>query len=60
MSTSGYDGTAGQGWEISPAEASLERLRNHIAALETELASYASKYGLTDKARELLAKPIVD
>jgi hypothetical protein len=60
MSTSRYDGTTGQDREIGPAEATLERLRNHIAALETELASYASKYGLTDKARELLAKPIVD
>lgn len=36
----------------------LARLQAHIAALEAELASYASKYGLTDKARELLLRPI--
>lgn len=60
MATSRHEGTSGKERKTDPYEASLERLGNHIAALETELASYASKYGLTDKARELLAKPIVD
>ena len=42
-----------------PPDVTFARLRAHIAALEQELANYASRYGLTDKARELLARPIV-
>lgn len=34
----------------------LRQLQAQIAALETELASYAFKYGLTDQARRLLAQ----
>lgn len=30
-------------------------LKDHIAALEAELARYAANYGLTDEARRLLA-----
>jgi hypothetical protein len=33
------------------------QLRRHIGALERELAVYGSKYGFTDTARALLAKP---
>jgi hypothetical protein len=29
----------------------------HIAALETELARYAHKYGIADEARRLLKEP---
>jgi hypothetical protein len=42
-----------------PPDVTFARLRAHIAALEQELANYASRYGLTDKARELLARPIL-
>jgi hypothetical protein len=52
------DKSAVAGTGTSPVDELLARLRAHIAALETELATYASKYGLTDKARELLARPI--
>lgn len=52
------NGTSVGDQESHPTEASFERLMDHIAALEEELAHYASKYGLTDRARELLAKPI--
>ena len=40
-------------------ELTVVRLSQHIRALETELAHYASNYGLTDKARELPFRPIV-
>jgi hypothetical protein len=40
------------------AQDHIARLRAHIAALEVELAQYAAKYGLTDKARELLKRPV--
>ena len=36
----------------------IARLRAHIAALEAELAQYAAKYGLTDRTRELLKRPV--
>jgi DNA-binding GntR family transcriptional regulator len=32
----------------------LQRLREHILALELEFARYAATYGLTDEARRLL------
>ena len=34
-----------------------ERLLAHIAALESELARYVAKYGLTPEARRLFAQP---
>ena len=33
------------------------RLLAHIAALETELARYVAKYGMTPEARRLFAQP---
>lgn len=33
------------------------RLLAHIAALETELAGYVAKYGMTPEARRLFAQP---
>lgn len=33
------------------------QLRQHVAALERELANYGSKYGFTDSARALLSQP---
>jgi hypothetical protein len=41
-------------------EAIIGRLKAHIVALESELANYASRYGLTDRARELLSRPVAD
>jgi BMFP domain-containing protein YqiC len=35
----------------------VEQLRQHVAALERELANYGSKLGFTDTARSLLARP---
>jgi hypothetical protein len=52
------DESVGEG-APSPGE-TLMKLRSHIAALESELASYASRYGLTDRARKLLARPTTD
>ncbi|MCY7419934.1 MAG: hypothetical protein LH650_15865 [Chloroflexi bacterium] len=40
-----------------PISLDRARLLAHIAALETELARYAAKYGTTPEARRLLAKP---
>jgi hypothetical protein len=36
----------------------IARLLAHIAALEAELAQYAAKFGLTDRTRELLKRPV--
>lgn len=36
----------------------IARLREHIAALEAELAKYATRYGLTNVARELLNRSV--
>jgi len=52
------DQSAGASKDGLSVDELLARLRAHNAALEEELATYASKYGLTDKARELLARPI--
>ena len=57
--TSRNDETARADKGEEPLDVTFNRLRAHIAALEQELANYASRYGLTDKARELLARPIV-
>jgi hypothetical protein len=48
------NGTAKNG---AGAEQTIARLLAHIAALEQELANYGSKYGFTDRARELLSGP---
>lgn len=40
--------------------AELARLKVHIVNLERELLNYGIKYGLTDRARELLADLDVD
>lgn len=38
----------------------IERLRQHVIALETELALYAATYGITDNARRLIMeRPVV-
>ena len=58
--TSNDDGTLGADDGSDSADATLDLLRNHIVALESELAHYASKYGLTDRARELLARSVID
>jgi hypothetical protein len=60
MSTSGQDGYSSNEQDADSSEAVLERLKKHIAALESELANYASRYGLSDRARDLLAKPVVE
>ena len=60
MSTSGQDGYSTDEPDADSSPAVLERLTKHIAALESELANYASRYGLTDRARELLAKPVLE
>jgi hypothetical protein len=57
--TSKNDETARADQGEEPLDVTFARLSAHIAALEQELANYASRYGLTDKARELLARPIV-
>lgn len=33
------------------------QLRQHVAALERELANYGSRYGFTERARALLSQP---
>lgn len=40
------------------AQDHIARLHAHIAALEAELALYAAKYGATDRARDLLKRPV--
>lgn len=60
MATSSSDGYSSDGPDADPTQLFLKRLILHIAALESELAEYASRYGLTDRARELLANPVVD
>jgi hypothetical protein len=42
----------------SVGDEAIDRLRVHILALEKELAEYGRKYGLTECARELLARPV--
>lgn len=58
--TSKDDGTLGADDGSDSADATLDLLRAHIIALEAELAQYASRYGLTDRARELLARSVLD
>ena len=58
--TSNGDGTSGVDYDPDPVHTTLDLLRAHIAALEAELANYASRYGLTDRTRELLARSIID
>jgi hypothetical protein len=58
--TSKNDETAGADKGEELLDVTFAGLRAHIAALEQELANYASRFGLTDRARELLARPIVD
>jgi hypothetical protein len=60
MSTSGQDGNSSDEPGADLSQDVVERLTRHIAALESELANYASRFGLTDRARELLAKPVVE
>lgn len=60
MSTSGHDGYSSDGQDSDLSESVLERLTQHIIALESELANYASRYGLTDRARALLAKSVLE
>jgi hypothetical protein len=44
------------GWKVDDGEKQkLLRIFQHAVALEIELARYASKYGLTEEARRLLA-----
>jgi hypothetical protein len=43
---------------MESAQDHIARLLAHIAALEAELASYAAKYGLTDRARDLLKRQV--
>lgn len=38
----------------------IARMKDHILALEIELAEYGSRYGFTERARELLARPVGD
>jgi hypothetical protein len=42
----------------SVSDEATDRLRVHILALEKELAEYGRKYGFTESARGLLARPI--
>ena len=58
--TSNDNGTLGADDGSGSADATLDLLKTHIAALESELAHYASKYGLTDRARELLARSVIE
>jgi hypothetical protein len=58
--TSNDDGAFGADGGSDSVDATLDLLRTHIAALEAELAHYASRYGLTDRARELLARSVID
>lgn len=58
MTSDNKDQGAGAGEDRTSIDVTLARLRAHIKSLEEELAIYASKYGLTDKARELLARPV--
>lgn len=43
---------------METTENHIARLRAHIAALEAELANYAAKYGPTERARQLLKRPV--
>lgn len=54
------DGALGADDGSDSADATLDLMRTHIIALEAELAQYASRYGLTDRARELLARSVLD
>ena len=44
----------------SAVDAAISRLKDHILALEKELAGYGRRYRFTERARELLARPVGD